>query len=213
MQKSIEASAAVYPDRNAPQTARQLTKLCEIFSNDISAYTNASDKSLNEQIDAAAAFLKEPPADYFLSLSNYAQGKKDKTSEPSLIYDKLAGIGKSISYGILSGGFSLTASVILEGVIAKWLPHIPETSAPAAEPWYYYLEGVISLTGNIYGCIDFAIISASVNLTVNVTASFIYETCRAVLLTISAYVEASASLRTNLGLFKISIGFHFKVQV
>lgn len=137
------------------------------------------------------------------------------TFDPAIVFGLgiRFGIGKSISYGILSGGFSLTASVILEGVIAKWLPHIPETSAPAAEPWYYYLEGVISLTGNIYGCIDFAIISASVNLTVNVTASFIYETCRAVLLTISAFVEASASLRINLGLFKISIGFHFKVQV
>lgn len=93
LQKSIETSVVVYPDGNAPQTARQMTKLCEIFSNDISAYTSASDKSLNEQIDAAAAFLKEPPADYFLSLSNYAQGKKDKTSEPSLAHDKLAASG------------------------------------------------------------------------------------------------------------------------
>lgn len=120
------------------------------------------------------------------------------------------GLGKSIHYGIISGGFSLTASAILEGVFAKWLPY--DGSVPA-EPWYYNLKGVVSLTGNIYGCIDFAIISASVNLTVNISASFIYTTCRAVLFTISAYVEASASLRINFGLFKITISFHFKIQV
>ena len=119
------------------------------------------------------------------------------------------GVGKSISYGILSGGFSLTAAVILEGVIAKWIPY----NSQAGQPWYYHLEGVVSLTANIYGCIDFAIITASVNLTVSTTASFIYETCRAVILTVSAYVEASASLRINFGIFKIHISFHFKVQV
>ncbi len=121
------------------------------------------------------------------------------------------GIGKKIEYGgILKGGFSLTLSTILEGVIAKF--HTYDGSTPS-EPWYYYLKGSAAIVANVYGEIDFAIISASLNITLSLSVAFVYEICRAFLLTVSVMVKAAISLKINLGLFKISIGFSFEMKL
>ncbi|MDR3001039.1 MAG: hypothetical protein LBU89_07230 [Fibromonadaceae bacterium] len=119
------------------------------------------------------------------------------------------GVGKNISYGPLSGGFSLTVVTILEGVIAKWNPYDEEPT----EVWYYSLKGTAALIGEVYGKIDFAIISVSVNVKFALSVDFAYEVYKPTALTVSAYVEASASLTINLWLFKIHISFSFSIQV
>lgn len=122
------------------------------------------------------------------------------------------GVGKSVNYGILSGGFSLTLTAILEGVAAKWCPYASVGTSEDTQ-WYWYLKGSAAIVGELYGKIDFAIICASVNVSIGVSVGFEYETCRAVSLIICAQVKASASLTIDLGLFKIDISFHFEIQV
>lgn len=120
------------------------------------------------------------------------------------------GIGKSLDCGILKGSVSLTLDTILEGVFAKWISH---KEKEGQEPWYYHLEGTASLVGNIYGEINLAIITASVNLCISISVSFIYEVYRKVSISIDVMVKAEISLKINLGIFKINIHFNFKLNI
>ncbi|MGM0174584.1 hypothetical protein [Enterococcus sp. DIV0800] len=121
------------------------------------------------------------------------------------------GLGKSIHYGPLSGGFALVVQTILEGVIAKWQPY--QADGRQKESWYYYLDGTAGIVGTIFGKIDLSIINISVNLELSFSAKFIYEIGCKIPLTIEAAISAAASLSINLGLFKVKISFKFKVKV
>lgn len=118
------------------------------------------------------------------------------------------GIGKSLNAGILKAGFSLTFTAMIEGVFAKFNPYHGEET-----DWYYAVTGTAGIHGAIYGIIDFAIITASVDLAIAMEVSFALVAYRAATFTVSAYIRASASLTINLGLFKISISFHFFLHV
>ncbi|MBY4709575.1 LysM peptidoglycan-binding domain-containing protein [Burkholderia cepacia] len=128
-----------------------------------------------------------------------------------------AGIGYSIDKGILSAGFSITFFGIIQGVIAPYHPYqLPnksdsDTSVQATN--YFWLEGQFGICGKLYGTVNFAIISASVSLTITIAAQVVYEAYHDIPLSVSASVSVSVSVRINLGLFSFSISFSFATTI
>ena len=68
---------------------------------------------------------------YFGKLSSASTSKVPQTTlgtfNPVIVFGfgLQVGFGKSIEYGVLKAGFSLTVLGILEGVLAKWNPYLP----------------------------------------------------------------------------------------
>lgn len=142
------------------------------------------------------------------------------TFNPVLVFGfgMQVGFGKSIEYGVLKAGFSVTVVGILEGLLAKWNPYL--LPAPQRTPanqvqgeYYFWLRGTVGIVGKVYGSVDFAIIKADVNLTVKLLLQLTYESYVSVAITVIASVEASVSVRINLGLFKIRISFSFSMRL
>lgn len=121
-----------------------------------------------------------------------------------------AGAGKSIHYGILQAGVSLTVSVILEGVLAKWNPYVP--AAAEEEDYYFKLVGIASIDGRIFGSVDFAIIKAEVDIAVNLSIQFTFATYEPIVFVISAGLSVKLVLVINFG-FKIRIHFSFSIHI
>lgn len=165
---------------------------------------------------------------YFGKLSSATSKDVPKTTlgefNPVLIFGigLQVGVGRSIDYGILKAGFSITIVGIIEGVIATWHPYDSgNTNAPSkyntsnqvAGNYYFKLKGSIGLLGILYGSVDFSIIKATVNIKVYVTISATYESYRKMPLAIEAGVEVDLDVKIDLGLFSIKISFSFHMKI
>src|SRR5690606_37128199 len=113
--------------------------------------------------------------------------------------------------GPLKAELSLTIQVILEGVLA-WYKANPPAQA-GNEVLYFRLQAQAALVGRIYGEIDFVIISASLDIMVRIMLQLVLESYRQSLVTFTAEVYASITVRINLGLFKISISCSFRTGI
>jgi LysM repeat protein len=137
------------------------------------------------------------------------------------------GFGKSIHYGILSAGFSLTVVGILEGVIAKWNPYpnyqltgassddalVRADDRQVQDAYYFWLRGTVGLMGKLYGTVDFAIIKADVNVEIKLLLQLTYESYSSIAITVIASVSVSVTVKINCGLFKIKIHFSFSLRL
>ena len=128
------------------------------------------------------------------------------------------GVGKSIRYGVLSAGFSITVFGIIEGVIAKWNPYQltdggTSDNSQLQGAYYFWLRGTIGIIGKVFGNIDFAIIKADVNIEVKVMVQLTYESYRSIALTVVASVSVSVTISIDLGLFTIKISFSFSMRL
>ncbi|SHL38756.1 hypothetical protein SAMN05444266_103162 [Chitinophaga jiangningensis] len=122
------------------------------------------------------------------------------------------GVGYEFNLGILSAGFSLTVAAIIEGVLAKWNPYLPATSSQRDRietDYYFSIRGTVGLIGKLYGTVDFAIIKASVNIEISITAQFYFAPYEPVELALTAKVTASASIK----ILFISISFSFSLRI
>ena len=117
------------------------------------------------------------------------------------------GLGRDIDKGILKAGLSLTVAGIVEGTLAFYHPNDRDEKYENA--LYYYVSGEIALVGQIYGEINFAIISARLDVLIKIGAGFIIEAYAPILLTFIAEIRVSLTVKINLGLFKISISLAF----
>ncbi|MNU19241.1 hypothetical protein D3C71_74660 [compost metagenome] len=120
------------------------------------------------------------------------------------------GIGKSINKGILKAGFSITVIGIFEGVIAFYSPN---TGTLGKDETYYKVSATVGIVGRLYGEINFAIISASLDITVYAYVQMIVEAYRKIPIYLEAGVSVSLRVSINLGLFKIHINLHFSTTV
>ncbi|MCU9952106.1 LysM peptidoglycan-binding domain-containing protein [Burkholderia sp. BKH01] len=161
---------------------------------------------------------------YFGKLSSASTNRVPASSlgtfNPVLVFGfgMQVGFGKSIEYGILSAGFSVTVVGILEGVLAKWNPYRltdagREPSTQLQGDYYFWLRGTVGIVGKVYGTVDFAIVKADVNLTVKLLLQLTYESYVSITITVIASVDVSVSVRINLGLFKITISFSFSMRL
>jgi hypothetical protein len=124
------------------------------------------------------------------------------------------GLGKTINKGILKAGLSLTAVGIFQGTYASFTPNpnLPNGLSNETDT-YYKFAGTLALVGKIYGEINFAIISASFDITAYIQVTFVVEAYKAIPVTFEAGVSVSLSVRINLGLFKITIHLSFSTTI
>lgn len=161
---------------------------------------------------------------YFGKLSSATTSKVPATRKgwfnPVLVFGfgVQAGLGKSIEAGILSAGFSLTVFGIIEGVIARWLPYreaTPQGQCSELQDGYYFaLSGTLGIQGVLYGSVNFAIISADLNVRISIHVKVTFASYEPIPLLVQARVDVSLAIKINLGLFKITIhlGFHMQVS-
>jgi len=128
------------------------------------------------------------------------------------------GLGKSIEYGLLKAGFSLTVFGIIEGLLAKWNPYKGSTTGSSSAlqlqgEYYFWMRGTYGLIGKIYGSIDFSVVKAEVNITIKLYAQITFASYQPIPITVLASVDATASITINCGLFKIHLHFSFSVRI
>ena len=127
------------------------------------------------------------------------------------------GVGKTFQKGPFSAGLSVTVLVIVQGVIARYHPNLPAGDDQGGDqlqgPYYFKLQGTAGIAAHLFGSIDFAIVKASVDVSLLVTASFTYESYRAIPITVSASVDVSVTITIDLGLFSIHLHFHFSTSI
>jgi len=159
---------------------------------------------------------------YFGKLSSATTDKvpaaTNGTFNPVLVFGfgMQVGFGKSVEYGVLSAGFSLTVVGILEGVIAKWNPYAPETdddSTQIQNTYYFWIQGTVGIVGKLYGSVDFGIVKADVNVELQLLVQITYESYVSISISVIASVDVSASIKINMGLFKITISFSFSMKI
>ncbi|UOQ70182.1 LysM peptidoglycan-binding domain-containing protein [Hymenobacter cellulosilyticus] len=121
------------------------------------------------------------------------------------------GIGKSINKGILKAGFSVTVIGIFEGVIAFFKSNSGTPSGSGDT--YYKVSATVGLVGKLYGEVNFAIISASVDITVYAYVQMVVEAYRKIPIYLEAGVSVSLRVSVNLGLFKIHINLRFSTTI
>lgn len=161
---------------------------------------------------------------YFGKLSSATTDKvpavTNGTFQPVIVFGFGAqvGFGKSVTIGPLSAGFSLTVLGIIEGVIARWNPYADDqhgTTTPSQldGTYFYSLSGTFGIAGTLNGQVDFAIVKAKVNIVLRVTAQITFTSYAPIVFTVQATVDVSAELEIDLGLFSITIRFHFSLSL
>lgn len=115
------------------------------------------------------------------------------------------GVGKTIDKGVLKAGIEVSLEAIIEGVLAWFNPD----DKAVASATYYYIEGTAALIGRLYGEVNFAIISASLTVTVSARLTFRIEAYEPIFIELEVYVAVSASVKV---LF-IRISFSFKLRL
>jgi hypothetical protein len=126
------------------------------------------------------------------------------------------GIGKSFTMGPLSAGISVVFFGIIEGAAGY-------KNASADEifkmPDALMLQGQFGIIGQLYGKLDFKIVTASVNITLSASIGIVmtyeplYGNDGSILLYIEAEVDVSVEVSINLGLFSISVSFSFTASI
>lgn len=119
------------------------------------------------------------------------------------------GVGKTVDQGILSAGLSLTVVGIFQGVLGYYTCY----SDSSQKATYYWFQATVGIVGHIYGEINFAIISARLDVIASVYATLTLESHRPIPIYFQADVSVSLSVRINLGLFSIHISLHFSATV
>jgi hypothetical protein len=163
---------------------------------------------------------------YFGKLSSATATQVPQTSngtfDPVIVFGigLQLGLGYNFTQGPLSAGFSLTVFGIVEGVIAAWHPYSQQQTRSVTalgdalqSDYYFKISGTVGVIGLLYGKVDFAIISATINVKIVLSLQITYESYRAIPLIATASVDVSLTVKINLGLFSISISFSFHMTV
>jgi hypothetical protein len=115
-----------------------------------------------------------------------------------------AGVGKEFKQGPLKAGASLILGLTVEGFLASFDGTFTSNGVD-----YYWWGISISLTGNVFGEVDFVVISVDVSLTVTITVAFAIETKHKTPLTLTASVKVKASIK----ILFIKISFSFSATL
>lgn len=123
------------------------------------------------------------------------------------------GLGKTFDKGILRAGLSLTFYGILEGCLAWFKPYDNAPVNKQLTDFFYRVKGTFGIIGHIYGAVNFAIISAALDIIVYAQISVQIEACAPILLAFEAGVSLKLTVKINLGLFKVSIALSFSATI
>lgn len=133
------------------------------------------------------------------------------------------GVGKEVNKGILKAGLSLTVQGIMEGLIAVYHPYSgtnlitgkanPPVTLGDGPDAYYFVQGQIALVGRIYGEVNFAIITAELDITARIAVRLVLEAAREILIEFQAGVSVKLKVTINAGLFKIRVKVSFSTTI
>lgn len=116
------------------------------------------------------------------------------------------GVGKEFEQGPLKAGASLMLGATFEGFLASFDGTF---TSNGVDYWWWGIS--LSLTGNVFGKVDFKVIAVEVSLTVSITVAFAIETKHKTPLKITAEVKAKASIK--IVFVKISFSFSAKLDI
>ncbi|MFT4926169.1 MAG: hypothetical protein ACI8WB_002267 [Phenylobacterium sp.] len=158
---------------------------------------------------------------FYIAKLSSATDTRFKGDYPTIVAFGFAtrlGVGKDINVGPLKAGASLTFFGTLEGAAAY--QNLSDSSESSTIEWLtspkaLAIKGQLGIIGEIYGTVDFVLIKASVNIQVmaSIGLELLTEDSTDILLYVKASVKATASVKVNLGLFKVSIGFSFYTKL
>lgn len=123
------------------------------------------------------------------------------------------GLGKTFNKGILKAGITLTFYGILEGTLAWFTPYENAPVDKNLTDFFYKVKGTFGIMGHIYGTVNFAIISATLDILVYVQTTVTIEAAAPIYLSFEAGVSLRLTVKINLGLFKIKIHLSFSATV
>jgi LysM repeat protein len=115
------------------------------------------------------------------------------------------GVGKTIEEGILSAGASVTVIGIVTGVVGWFEP----SGSDVHSDRYYWVQGTVALSGQVFGKVDFAIVSVEFQITVQASITLTIEAYRP----IHVALLASVSVRASIKILFIRIHFSFSIQL
>ncbi|NPC49621.1 LysM peptidoglycan-binding domain-containing protein [Corallococcus sp. AB032C] len=115
------------------------------------------------------------------------------------------GLGKTIDKGPLKAGLTLTVEAIVEGVLAWFNPD--DRARPDAR--YFFIQGTAAIVGRLYGEVDFAIVSASVNVMAYASATLTIQSHEPIAIKLTVGVSVSASIK----ILFVRISFSFRMKL
>lgn len=116
------------------------------------------------------------------------------------------GVGKEFKEGPLKAGASLILSLTVEGFLASCDGTLTDEGVD-----YYWWGISLSLTGNLFGEVDFKLIVVDVSLTLGITTAFATETLHKSPLVLTAEVKVKASVK--IVFVKISFSFETTLDI
>jgi len=120
------------------------------------------------------------------------------------------GVGKTVDEGILKAGLSLTAVGIFQGVLGFFSAN---PTLDTYDDTYYKVQGTFGLTGHIYGEVNFAIISAKVDIMAYAYITMTIESYMPIPITFEAGVSVKLTVKIHLGLFSIKVSLRFSTTI
>jgi hypothetical protein len=117
-----------------------------------------------------------------------------------------AGVGKEWKSGPFKAGASLILGLQVQGFLASFSG---EMTQDGVDYWWWGIS--LSLTGNVFGKVDFKVIVVDVSLTITITVAFAIETAHSSPLTMTAQVKVKASIKILF--IKISFSFEAKLEI
>ncbi|HEX5734725.1 MAG TPA: hypothetical protein VF131_17975 [Blastocatellia bacterium] len=117
-----------------------------------------------------------------------------------------AGVGKEWKSGPFKAGASLILGLTVQGFLASFSGNMTDDGV---DYWWWGIS--LSLTGNVFGKVDFKVIVVDVSLTVTITIAFAIETKHSTPLTMTAQVKVKASLKILF--IKITFSFEAKLDI
>lgn len=144
-------------------------------------------------------------------------GKLSSAAAPAQFGDKFnliwtfglgiaAGVGKEWKSGPFKAGASLILGLTVQGFLASFSGNI---SDDGVDYWWWGIS--LSLTGNVFGKVDFKVIVVDISLTITITIAFAFETKHSSPLTMTAQVKVKASIKILF--IKISFSFEAKLDI
>ncbi|MFI2242485.1 LysM peptidoglycan-binding domain-containing protein [Streptomyces chrestomyceticus] len=101
------------------------------------------------------------------------------------------GVGKTVKKGIFSAGATVTLVGVVEGVLGWFEP----ASSSVPKDLYYRVQGTVALVGEIFGRVEFGIVSAEVHLSAHAQVTFTVEAHEPAHIALQLHVTARASIK------------------
>lgn len=109
------------------------------------------------------------------------------------------GYGKYFKRGVLNAGLSLTGIGILEGTNATFNANCDPSKNGAKFSWY---QGILGLSGKVFGEVDLKVLKAVVDCEVNATANMIIEAYKETNIDFVLEVHAHGEIEADFGIAK-----------